>query len=445
MKLKIYTSTYENNTRATVEAQADWVWDIERENELVNLYPQIRYQKLEGFGGAVTDSAGYVFSLMNEAQKEKLVTEYFGAEGMRYNRVRIPIDSCDFSLAHYEADGEEADENFEHFSFERVEKYILPLLDAAEKAYGGKLDILLSPWSPPVYMKTNGERNNGGKLKTEYRKRWAEYICRYIEEYRSRGYHVTKLTMQNEPKAVQTWDSCVYTAEEEKEFLRDFLWPSLKAHGLDDIDIYLWDHNKERVLEWAETIIDEEPSPMIAGLAFHWYSGDHFEALQMIREKYPDKKLLLSEACIEYRKFAADDYLTNAQKYAHDMIGNLNHGMNTFYDWNLLLDEIGGPNHVGNFCDAPYLFDTKAKELRETNICGHLWHFTHFLKPGAQRIGVTRYTDKIEVTAFEKDGRITVVLLNRTEEEIPVYLRLGEYCAELTSKAKSIMTAEIEK
>lgn len=75
---------------------------------------------------------------------------------------------------------------------------------------------------------------------------------------------------------------------------------------------------------------------------------------------------------------------------------------------------------------------------------GHLWHFTHFLKAGAQRIGVTRYTDKIEMTAFEKDGRITVVLLNRTEEEIPVYLRLGEYCAELTSKAKSIMTAEIE-
>ena len=143
-----------------------------------------------------------------------------------------------------------------------MEKYILPLLDAAEKAYGGKLDIPLSPWSLPVYMKTNGERNNGGKLKPEYRKRWAEYICRYIEKYRSRG---------------------------------------------------------------------------------------------------------------------------------------------------------------------------------------HLWHFTHFLKAGAQRIRVTRYTDKIEMTAFEKDGRITVVLLNRTEEEIPVYLRLGEYCAELTSKAKSIMTAEIEK
>lgn len=86
-----------------------------------------------------------------------------------------------------------------------------------------------------------------------------------------------------------------------------------------------------------------------------------------------------------------------------------------------------------------------CRYIEEYRSRGHLWHFTHFLKAGAQRIGVTRYTDKIEVTAFEKDGRITVVLLNRTEEEIPVYLRLGEYCAELTSKAKSIMTAEIEK
>ena len=138
--------------------------------------------------------------------------------------------------------------------------------------------------------------------------------------------------MQNESKAVQTWDSCIYTAKEQKEFLRDYLWPSLKVHGLDDIGIYLWDHNKERVFEWAETIIDEETTGMIRGMAFHWYSGDHFEALRMIREKYPDKQLLLSEACIEYSKFSADDYLNNAQKYAHDMMGNLNEGMNTFLD-----------------------------------------------------------------------------------------------------------------
>lgn len=442
MKVKSITTTWENQIRSTIEENLETVTDTERENEVINLYPEVTYQELEGFGGAATDSAGYVFSLMNEEEKQQMLEFYFGKDGMHYNQVRIPIDSCDFSLEHYEADSDPEDTGFEKFSFDRVEKYILPLLNAAERAYGGRLNIMLSPWSPPAAMKTTGERNYGGKLKPEYRKHWAEYICRYIEEYRRRGYHVTKLTMQNEPKAVQTWDSCIYTAEEEKEFLKDFLWPSMQAHHLDDIAIYLWDHNKERVWEWAKTIIDEETESMIAGMAFHWYSGDHFEALRMVHEKYPNKKLLLSEACIEYRKFDAGDYLNNAQKYAHDIIGNLNEGMETFLDWNLVLDEVGGPNHVGNFCDAPYQFDTKKKELKESCILSYLWHFSHFLQPGAVRIGMTRYTDKIEVTAFEKDREITVVLLNRTEESIPAYLRIENQCLDIPMPAKAIRTLQ---
>ncbi|MFQ9514322.1 MAG: glycoside hydrolase family 30 protein [Eubacterium sp.] len=444
MNLKFTTTTYKNNVKKTEVRDIQFVHDEERENYLINLYPQVKYQTVEGFGGALTDSAAYIYSLMDEEQKAEMIRQYFGSNNMKYRLVRIPIDSCDFSLEHYEADSDESDETFEKFSFDRVEKYIIPLLDAAEKEYGNKLDIMLSPWSPPVYMKTNGERNHGGKLKDEYRERWANYICRYIEEYRSRGYKVTKLTMQNEPKAVQPWDSCVYTAKEQKAFLRDYMWPALVAHKLSDIEIYIWDHNKERAFEWAETIIDEETTDMIAGVAFHWYSGDHFEALQMIKEKYPDKKLLLSEACIEYSKFKADDYLKNAQKYAHDMIGNLNNGMNTFLDWNIVLDEIGGPNHVKNFCDAPYLFDTQHKKLTESNICGHLWHFSHFIENGAVRIGVTRYTDDLEVTAFQNKDNIAVVILNRTEKEVTAYLRINEECAKITFQPNSISTAVIE-
>lgn len=443
MKLEFTTTTCENNIKKTETTKTVFADDNGRENELINLYPESKYQTMEGFGGAVTDSAGYVFSLMDESQKKQMLRKYFGKDGMKYNMVRIPIDSCDFSLAHYEADPDPDDDTFEHFSFERVEKYILPLLDAAEKEYGGKLDIMLSPWSPPASMKTNGERDHGGKLKPEYRKHWAEYICRYIEEYKRRGYRVTRLTMQNEPKAVQTWDSCIYTAEEEKEFLRDYMMPALRAHGLSDIEIYLWDHNKERVLEWAETIISGDTADMVAGMAFHWYSGDHFEALRMVRERFPDKKLLLSEACIEYSKYSAADYLGNAQKYAHDMTGNLNEGMSTFVDWNLILNEEGGPNHVGNFCDAPFLFDTKKHELREQNILDYIWHFSHFIEAGAVRIGASRYTDRLEVTAFEKDGKISVVILNRTDDAIPAYIRLNNTCAKITAPARSISTGVV--
>lgn len=443
MELTYYTTTYKGNKKETKEEHHVFVDDRGEENQLINLYPQITMQKIEGFGGAVTDSAGYVYSLLDDSQKKKLVETYFGKNDMKYNLVRIPIDSCDFSIEHYEADSDEEDKDFAEFSFARVEKYILPLLDAAEASYGAKLDIMLSPWSPPAYMKTNGERNHGGKLKEAYKRRWAEYLCRYIEEYRNRGYHVTKMTMQNEPKAVQPWDSCIYTAQEERDFIKDYLHPALVEHHLDDIELYIWDHNKERALEWAETIFTGETADMVAGLAFHWYSGDHFEALQMIKKRFPDKKLLLSEACIEYSKFAANDYLKNAQKYAHDMIGNLNNGMQTFLDWNLLLDEQGGPNHVGNFCDAPFLFDTKKKVVMESNIAGYIWHFSHFIEPGAIWIGMTRYTDELEVTAFQKEDKISFVVLNRTEKKIPFFLRLDNTCVSLESEPESIATGVI--
>ena len=108
---------------------------------------------------------------------------------------------------------------------------------------------MLTPWSPPAYMKDNADRNHGGRLKQEYKKVWADYICRYIEEYRKRGYLVKRISLQNEPHAVQTWDSCIYTAQEEKEFLRDYMWPALQEHSLGVIEIFIWDHNKERVNE----------------------------------------------------------------------------------------------------------------------------------------------------------------------------------------------------
>lgn len=443
MNLTYYTTTYENNKKKTVMQEIPFRHDPERENELINLYPEVTYQTLAGFGGAITDSAAYVYSMMDAEQKKEMVGRYFDRKAMKYRFVRIPIDSCDFSLEHYEADGEEDDEAFAHFSFDRVEKYILPLLNDAQKAYGDRLEIMLSPWSPPAYMKTNGERNNGGKLKPEYRKRWAEYICRYIEEYRNRGYLVTKLTMQNEPKATQTWDSCVYTAQEEKEFLTEALYPALVSHGLDDIDIYIWDHNKERAFEWAKEIIDETTDAMIKGIAFHWYSGDHFEALRMIHERFPQKELLLSEACIEYSVYGTEGSLANAQKYAHEMIGNLNEGMETFFDWNLILDEQGGPNHVGNFCDAPYLYDTEKKILTESNILGYLWHFCYFLESGSRRIGCSRYTDTLEVTAFQKGERTSVVILNRTAQERKAYLRMGEQTAEIVCPPSSISSGII--
>lgn len=444
MKMIFVSTANEKGKEIYRESDVDFVPDGGEENQLINIYPQMKYQVFEGFGGALTESAGYVFNQMTEAQKEEMLCQYFDKGEMGYRMVRIPIDSCDFSLGHYEAAGE-GDKGLSAFQLNRVEENIFPLLNQAQDVHGDKLEIMLTPWSPPSYMKTNGERNHGGKLKDEYKTAWAEYICKYIMEYRKLGCQVKRISLQNEPKAAQTWDSCVYTAEEEKEFLRDSMWPALQKYGLQDVEVFIWDHNKERAFERACTIIDETTDHMVTGIAFHWYSGDHFEALRMIHEKFPDKKLILSEACIEYSKFAAEDYLKNAQKYAHDMIGNMNNGMTAFYDWNVVLDEKGGPNHVGNFCDAPFLYDMQERKLIKRNTADYLWHFCHFIEPGAVRIGVSGYTDELETTSFlNTDGTIVLIILNRSRHSIPANIRLGDEMAKIEVPAESISTASLK-
>ena len=408
----------------------------DEENRVINLYPEITYQVFEGFGGAITEAAGTTYSQMNDSQKKALMEAYFGAERMNYQFIRLPMDSCDFSLGQYEAS---LKPDFSDFSLDRVKKNLWPMLDDAEKTAGRKLSLILSPWSPPAYMKTNGKRDHGGKLKPEYEALWAEYLCRYIREYREHGYHVAGITLQNEPKAVQIWDSCVFTAQEEKHFLRDVMRPAMERHGLQDIQVFLWDHNKERVWEWMRDIIDDETRDLVAGAAFHWYSGDHFEALDLCHARFPDKKLIVSESCIEYRKFDPGDACSAALHISHELMGDLNHGISAFLDWNLLVDEQGGPNYVGNYCLAPFLYDTQKKKLMPHLISQYFEHFAHAVRPGAVRIASTRYSDDIEVTAWKQpDGRLTGVLINRSAESRPVCIRMNDQEADLLLQPRSI-------
>ena len=118
---------------------------------------------MRGFGGAVTEAAGYVYSLMDEKQKKTLVETYFSPDEMNYRLVRIHLDSCDFCLDTYEAMSDPQDTELKSFSFERTEKYIIPMLEDIRKIAGDELKLMLTPWFPPAFMKTNGDRKKGGK------------------------------------------------------------------------------------------------------------------------------------------------------------------------------------------------------------------------------------------------------------------------------------------
>jgi glucosylceramidase len=440
--MKLVTTSYDNCVKNTSVAEYTATKDGNGvECNMVNIYPEIEYQTFHGFGGAITDAAGYAFSKLTDENKEKVLEYYFGKEGNDYQMVRSHIDSCDFSLEVYSAMSNPEDLSMNSFSLERTEKYILPLIQAAQVKKEEPLDLMLSPWSPPGFMKTNGERTHGGKLKPEFRSFWAEYICRYIKEYEKRGLKVNRLTIQNEPAATQTWDSCIYSAEEEKEFLRDYLYPALLKNGLSHVKLNIWDHNKERMYERAKTIIDQDTDKMVDGVAFHWYTGDHFESIRVTHEAFPDKELIFTEGCVEYSRFDADQ-LKNAQMYAHDIIGNLNGGMTGFLDWNIFLDEKGGPNHVGNFCDAPIMVNTQTGDFKVNLSHDYIGHFSKFIKKGAKRVAFSSYTDKLEITTFKNlDGSVVLVALNRQDSDMPVVIYINGEFTKINIPQKSIATA----
>jgi glucosylceramidase len=441
-KMKVIATTYENNTKNTSITQID-LKDGMGGMQCVNIYPEIEYQTFHGFGGAITEASGFAFSKLGKENKEKVLEYYFGEEGNKYTIARGHIDSCDFSLGNYSAMTDPKDGRMNSFCLNRDEQYIIPLMKAAQERMGETLELMLSPWSPPAFMKSNGEKNNGGKLKPEYRQFWANYICRYIKEYKARGFHVNRLTIQNEPAAVQTWDSCIFTAEDEKVFIRDFLYPALGENELSDVKINIWDHNKERIYQRAKATIDQDTDRMIDGIAFHWYSGDHFESISIARDAFPGKELIFTEGCVEYSRFGTNQ-LHNAQMYAHDIIGNLNAGMTASIDWNIFLDEKGGPNHAGNFCDAPIMIDTQNDTFEVKLSFDYIGHFSRYIKKGAKRIAFSKYTDRLEMTAFKNtDGTIAIVMLNHYEQDIPVTCEIDGKVFSVTVSSNSIITAVI--
>ncbi len=415
--------------------------DGSQEVQVINIYPQAQKHVFSGFGGAFTEAAGYTFSRMPEAAKQQLINAYFGPGGLGYRFGRCSVDSCDFSLGHYSALENSTDSELSGFSIERDRQYVLPLIRAAQALCPG-LEIMLTPWSPPGFMKDNGRRNGGGELLPEYGALWAKYLCRYIEEYQKEGISIFALSVQNEPNATQTWDSCRYSPEQERGFITAHLADTLALHGLDNILLTIWDHNKERLYDRAIGVLsDDKARAAVGALGYHWYSGDHFDALDLVRALFPEKQLIFTESCIEYSHYDPGDQLVHAQRYAHEIIGGLNHGMNLFLDWNLCLDHGGGPNHAQNYCAAPIMATPGGGGLELKLSYHYIGQFSRYIMPGAVCLGNTRYSALVESTAcLNPDGTLVCVVMNPKKEDETCFVRINGKLAEVTVPAQGIST-----
>ncbi|HLK30705.1 MAG TPA: glycoside hydrolase family 30 protein [Puia sp.] len=409
--------------------------------------PTKSFQTLLGIGGALTDASAETFAkLPKEKQQELLAAYYDSQKGIGYTLGRTNIHSCDFSSDTYTYVADN-DSSLKSFSIDHDKKFRIPFIKDVIAAAGGKLTLFCSPWSPPAWMKTNNDILHGGKLKPEYYQTWANYYVKFMKAYDAEGIPIWGTTIQNEPMATQKWESCIYSAEDEREFLKKYLGPTLEKEGLGDKKIMVWDHNKDLIYQQASTILSDPDAAKYAwGVAFHWYedwSGgtQMFENLKRVHESFPDKNLVFSEGCNGPFKMDSIYNWSLGERYGRTMINDFNNGTVGWTDWNILLDETGGPNHVQNFCFAPVHADTKSGKLIYTNAFYYIGHFSKFIKPGSKRVISASSRSPFLTTAFiNEDGKLAVVVMNQSDKKIPYKLWIAGKAADVTALPHSIAT-----
>lgn len=408
--------------------------------------PGKQFQTFIGIGAALTDASAETYARLTPEWKKKFLKYCFDKkEGLGYNLVRTTIHSCDFSSDSYTyvAEGDKA---LETFSLAHDEKYRIPFIKDCIAAAGGELKMFVSPWSPPAWMKDNNNMLQGGKLKPEYYQSWANYYVKFIKAYEKQGIPIWGLTVQNEPMAKQTWESCMYTAEEERDFIKNYLGPTLWKNGLKKKKLIAWDHNRDLLYQRASTILsDPKAAKYVWGIGFHWYESwtgaPTPENVKRVAEAFPDKPLMLTEACNYPFSWETIHDWHWGERYGSEMISDFNNGATGWTDWNILLDETGGPNHVGNFCFAPIHNNAKQGYLERMSSYYYIGHFSRYIQPGARRIACSSNRAQLQTTAFKNpDGSIAVIVMNAGDTKVDYKLFVGSQAITFKSEAHSIET-----
>ncbi|MBT3208066.1 MAG: glycoside hydrolase family 30 protein [Bacteroidetes bacterium] len=443
----------------------------EESKEIIKIFPETKFQTIEGFGGSFTESSAYLLNQLSEEKRNQIIDAYFGTNGAKYSLTRTHINSCDFSLKNYSYAPVEGDKDLQNFSIDEDRDDIIPMIkQAMEKSENG-FKIIASPWTAPPWMKDN-KSWVGGKLLPEYYDTWALFFSKYLTEYKKEGIDIWGVTVENEPLGNgNNWESMHFNAEEMVDFVKNHLGQKLETDG-HDTKIFGYDQNRgEELVEWAKIMFaDEESSKYFYGTAIHWYASttDWFpESLNFTHEIAPNKHIIQSEACVDsevphwkedewyWKKEATDwglDWAPDKDKhkhpkyapvyrYARDIIGCLNNWVEGWIDWNMVLDRQGGPNWFKNWCVAPVIVDPELDEVYFTPLYYTIAHFSKFIKPNSERIGFENTDKDLMLTAVKNpDGSIVVIVLNMSLKAKNFKLSIEDKQAEVKISPQAIQT-----
>lgn len=377
----------------------------------IRIDPSKTHQRLTGLGNSLEHSTCHNLSLLPPDRRRAVLESLFDAEkGLGMSLARICIGTPDFTASPWytydDLPAGETDPGMRRFSIGKDRTYVLPMLQEALKVNPG-LKFFASPWSPPGWMKTGG-RIEGGAIDPRHFAAFAEYLARFVEAYRAEGIPIHALTLQNEPEyAPDTYPTCLWTAEQQRDFVRDHLGPKFRDRGI-TTRIWVFDHNFEHP-EFPTTILsDPKAAAFVDGTGFHHYVGTP-DAMSTLHGRFPSKDIHFTEGS------------TFGVAGSAQIATYLNNWACSYTAWVTMIDKNRKPNPGPHPCSLTTVVldpDTRTVSYRPDY---HLYgHFMKYLRPGAVRLGVQADVGVPVHTVFRNlDGSVVLVAANPGDTSRP--------------------------
>ncbi|XP_076260698.1 putative glucosylceramidase 3 [Rhynchophorus ferrugineus] len=385
-------------------------------------------QTIIGFGGAFTDSFGInLLSLPDDVQQE-LLYSYFGQNGIQYNLGRVPIGGTDFSTRPYTY----SDDDLDTFELQSEDySYKIPVIQKA-LGFNSNIRLFASPWSSPASTKTSNSITISGELKDEYSQWWADYHIKFLKAYEENNITFWGLTTQNE-----AFDGFLsvnipnikYTAARMVTWIKDFLGPTIRNSSYSDLKIITHDDNRAVLpyLNWF-VLSDDDALNYIDGIGLHWYSDILIppSSIEFAKSDKKDLFILGTEACNGYIRILGIHAVElgswlRGMNYLNNILDDLSYNVTGWTDWNLALDESGGPTYIDNNVDAPIIVNSSSGEFYKQPMFYVMGHFSKFVVPDSVRVVSSASNDKVKSMVFKRpDGKIVVTISNASANDITV-------------------------
>ncbi|XP_075170528.1 lysosomal acid glucosylceramidase-like [Haematobia irritans] len=405
----------------------------------LNINRENQYRKIVGFGGSFTGAVSHLLEMLPQEIQDHMYKSYYGADGIAWNLMRMSIGGCDFDLAPWAYNEEPANDphltNFTKLD-PRDQTKVEQIHRLKEVAKPNNLRIKGAAWSAPPWMKTNNRWTGFGRLKKEYYQTWADYHLRWLELMEENGLPIWAISTGNEPMNgllfmyFVRFMSMGWHPFSQAIWLSDNLGPTIRNSKYRDLVIFGNDDQRYTFPKWFDLMKLRRADSVkyLDALAVHWYWDEIFKPsfIDATLAKMPEKDLLVTESCIGDKPWQKAGPLLGSwyrgEKYARDFLQNLQHGYNGWIDWNLILDQNGGPNYVNNFVDAPIIIDTaNPTEILKQPMFYAMGHFSKFLPEGSIRIDAIRSNVNIDSVAYLRpDGTIAAVLFNSGNANVEI-------------------------